>query len=89
MGYRGKVLKKLEKSFRRKLFPKKTIQEIVSIIVHRKNSKKQNSKTKNLFSIENRFHKNLSQASYQWGTQESYSQIKLKNNRKLSTENHV
>ena len=48
------------------------------MIVHRKDTKKQNTKLNKLISIENVFHKNLSQRAYQWGTQGIYIYIKLK-----------
>ena len=47
--------------------------------VHRKDKKKQNSKRKSLFSIVSHFLKDLSQRSYQWGTQEGYGK-KSQNN---------
>ena len=45
--------------------------------VNRKDNRKQNPKRKRIFSIENHFHKNLSQRSYQWGTREGYFKKKL------------
>ena len=39
------------------------------MIVHREVFRKQNSELNKLFSIENVSHKNLSQRTYQWGTQ--------------------
>ena len=48
------------------------------MIVHRKDFRKQNSKLNILFSIENVFHKSLSQRTYQWGTQERHEIEKLK-----------
>ena len=54
--------------------------------VNRKDNRKQNPKRKRIFSIENHFHKNLSQRSYQWGTREGY--LKKKVNSKNFNEKH-
>ena len=73
-GTQGKILKKeskvTKKIFHIKTFSQKTNPKIVSIIVHRKDIKKQKSKLKNFF-LGNELHKKLSQRSYQCGTQGS------------------
>ena len=61
---------KIKKLFSKRRIFTKTNPKIVSRIVHRKDNEKQNSKREKLFSLEKHFHKNLSQRSYQCGTQE-------------------
>ena len=70
MGYTGKLLKKLEKKFHNKSFPKRIIPKIVSM---GDTGKLLKNKTKN---HEKKLYKKSSsekksQRSYQWGTKES------------------
>ena len=59
---------KLQRNFfHEKSIPQKIIPKIVSKIVFRKDNRKQKPKLKNLISLENHAHKNISQRSYQWG----------------------
>ena len=73
-GIHRKATEKTRKKyfFHKIAFPQKTNPGIVSMIVHRKNITIQKSKLGHLFSIENQFHKNLSQRSHQWVRQGRY-----------------
>ena len=69
MGVHRKATEKTQEKIPQKSFSRKTITEIVSMVVHTKRFEKRNAKLKNLFSQEYLIHKNLTQRSYQRGTQ--------------------
>ena len=88
VGYTVKLLKNWKKNiFHTIALPQKTNSKIVSMIVHGKDVKKQNSKIKNSSFVGKDFHKNLSQRLYHWGTRGREKNSKLQ--RKIFHEKSI